>query len=135
MRVNNARVAATAPALPTTVIAPIAMNAAFTSYAIQIWEGLGFAVQLVITGTPTGTFKLQASCDPCPQGSLSAPLTAFTPTNWTDILNSSQAVSAAGSITWNADGQYYNFLRIVYTDGSGGTSTATFTGRVNIKGY
>lgn len=91
----------------------------------------GYSIQAVWTGTPTGTFKLQASCDPCNPYEPNQ----YVPINWTDIANSSAAVSAAGNFTWNIFWASYNWVRMVYTDGSGGTSTAVLTSVLfNAKG-
>lgn len=110
------------------------MNTTLESLAMQLQNSMFYCIQVVFTGTPTGTFKLQASAD------NSATMTAagqvpYSPTNWTDVLNSSQAVSSAGTIMWNVEWASYNFVRIVYTDGSGGTSTAVITvATMNVKG-
>jgi|WetSurMetagenome_2_1015567.scaffolds.fasta_scaffold566499_1 hypothetical protein len=130
MKVYNIPISATLGGATT-----VATNANFNSYAYQVWDTFGYSIQVVVTGTPTGTFKLQCSADPVPQGPNSTPFTGVVPTNWTDVGNSSQAVSAAGSVVWNVSDAMYNWVRVVYTDGSGGTSTATFTGRFNAKGY
>jgi hypothetical protein len=107
------------------------MNTTITSDAFQMYQMFGFSIQVTFTGTPTGTFKLQASSDPVTQVSLN---TVSPPTHWTDVANSSQAVSAAGSVMWNVSDVMYNWVRVVYTDGSGGASTAvisnlTFNGK------
>lgn len=113
----------------------IPMNANFASFALQCYDTFGYSIQAEWTGTPTGTFKLQCSDDPVPQGPLSTPLTGAAPTNWTDVADSSQAVSAAGNYTWNVSNVQYTWVRLVYTDGSSGMSTATFRARFNSKGY
>lgn len=100
------------------------MNTTLNSQAMQLLNMFGFNIQIVFTGTPTGTFKLQASSDPIYKG---APGHQFTPTNWTDVVNSSQAVTAAGNISWNYSGSYFNYVRVVYTDTSSGSSTAIIT--------
>lgn len=130
MRVYNAKIATTAG-----VTTAIPTNATISLAANQLYDVFGFCIQAVITGTPTGSFKLQASADPCSQGSLSTPLTGQAPTNWTDISNSSQSVSAAGTVIFNVSDVHYNWVRVVYTDTSGGASTATFTARINVKAY
>lgn len=110
------------------------MNKNITSKAMQLQNGMFYNIQIVYTGTPTGTFKLQASSD------NSATMTAagqfpYTPVNWTDVLNSSQAVVNAGSTMWNVEWASYNFIRVVYTDGSSGASTAVITvSTMNVKG-
>lgn len=107
------------------------MNTTINSSAMQLKDMYGYAIQVVFTGTPTGTFKLQASCDPVTKadqifGSNGA--VVYTPTNWTDIVDSPDEVVAAGSVMWSATGiTGYNYVRVVYTDTSGGASTATIT--------
>lgn len=114
----------------TPIIEAAVMDENLTSAAYNVQQLYGVAIQAVWTGTPAGTFKLQASADPA---------TAYiesqnTPTNWTDIANSSYAVSGAGSYMWNVFDIMYNYIRVVYTDGSSGTSTAVLTVVINAKG-
>lgn len=82
----------------------------------------GYAIQAVFSGSsPTGTFKLQASCDhPKPD------TTSQAPTNWTDVSGSSQAVSANGNVLWDVSLPGYSWVRVVYTRSSG-------TGSCNIR--
>jgi hypothetical protein len=89
---------------------------------MQLQFMYGYSIQVVFTGTPTGTFKLQASCDSC----LIADFPNF-PTNWQDITDSPFTVSSAGDYVWNVFDVMYNWVRVVYTDASGGTSTAVIT--------
>ena len=106
------------------------LNANINGPAMQLENSYGYSIQLVITGTPTGTFKLQGSCDPVPAPSQmfgANGVVTYTPTNWTDIANTSDAVSAAGSLLYNLEGTFYNYVRVVYTDGSSGSSTAVLT--------
>lgn len=119
---------------PNMIPVSTVMNATINGKAMQLQNQLFYCIQLVWTGTPTGTFKLQGSCD------ASTTMTAagrfpYTPTNWTDIPTVTQAVSAAGSILWNESFAGYNFVRVVYTDGSSGNSTAIVTvSTLNAKG-
>lgn len=99
------------------------MNTTLTSSPLQLLNMFGYAIQVEFSGTPTGTFKLQASCD---QSNPGVP-NQTTPLDWTDIAGSSATVAASGDITWNATETMYNWVRLVYTDTSGGTSTATIT--------
>ncbi len=92
-----------------------------------------YAMAVIITGTPTGSVKLQASNDPetndtSSNGSLPVP------TNWTDIANSSFNVTTSGETMWNVNAVGYNYVRVVYTDGSSGVSTATMKVIFNGKG-
>ena len=106
------------------------LNTTFTSSPQQTYQMQGYSIQAVFTGTPTGTFKLQASSDPFLNTS------AFqNPVNWSDIPYSFYTVSAAGNFTWNVFEVQYNFVRLVYTDASGGTSDAILTSAIlNAKG-
>ena len=120
MRSNNA-----------VLVTNAVMNTTITSPAVQLDQIIGYAIQAVYTGTPTGTFKLQASNDPV---KLAYDVNPQTPTNWTDIANSSYSVSSAGIYTWNVTDVFYTFVRLVYTDGSSGTSTAVLNANINFKG-
>lgn len=122
MRVYN-----TPLTLNTTV-----MNTTITSNGFSLYQIFGYSIQVVFTGTPTGTFKLQASSDPVPQADPLYPV----PIHWTDITDSPYSVTAAGDYMWNVSDVQYNYVRLVYTDTSGGTSTAVITSaRINAKGF
>lgn len=98
------------------------MNATINSLPMNLANMIGYTIQIFFTGTPTGSFKLQASADEAPLiGS------GFNPTNWTDVVATTFTISAAGNVEWNVYDIYYNFVRVVYTDTSGGTSTAIIT--------
>jgi hypothetical protein len=114
------------------------MNATLMSVALQLEMMYGYAIQIFFTGTPTGSFKLQSSCDPVTKQNLTVGangIISYSATNWTDIANSTFTVAAAGNVEWNyglLDGG--NYVRVVYTDTSGGTSaaviaSATFNGK------
>ena len=111
------------------MLTSVLMNTNITSDPVDIPDIYGYAIQAVYTGTPTGTLKLQASADPFKYSG-----TPQAPTNWTDIANSSVDITAAGNYMWNVTGSFYNYVRVVYTDTSGGTSTAHLTVTANIKG-
>lgn len=91
-----------------------------------------YCMTAIVTGTPTGTIKLQASNDP--ETNDTQPLTNAPPTHWVDIANSSFNLTSAGSTMWNVSQVAYNYVRVVYIDTSGGTSTATAMVIVNGKG-
>ena len=110
------------------------MNTTITSPACQLYNIYGYAIQIVWTGTPTGTLKLQVSSDPVPQGPPNV-IPPFEPTHWSDLTDSPFAITAAGDYMWNVYDVMYNWVRLVYTDASGGTSTASITSLViNCKG-
>jgi len=109
------------------------MNTTLHSAATETAKIFGFAIQAVYTGTPTGTLFLEGSADP--SGDFASPTNATNvPTNWSTIANSAQAVTAAGNFLWNVADVEYNWVRLSYTDTSGGTSTALLTARINAKG-
>lgn len=115
---------------PNIIPASTVMNATLNSSALQLENMFGYAIQIVFTGTPTGSFKLQSSCDPVTAagqkfGANGA--VTFSPTNWTDIADSTFTVSAAGNVEWNVTDVMYNYVRVVYTDTSSGASTAIIT--------
>jgi hypothetical protein len=107
------------------------MNTTINSIALQLENMFGFAIQVVFTGTPTGNFKLQASADPVTQANQvfgANGKVTYTPTNWTDVANSTFTVSAAGNVMWDfSELAGFNYVRVVYTDTSSGTSTAVIT--------
>lgn len=109
---------------PNIIPVGTVMNTTINSSAMQLLNMFGYNIQIVFTGTPTGNFKLQASADPIYKG---APGIQATPVNWTDVLNSTQSVSAAGNLMWNVSEVMYNYVRVVYTDTSSGSSTAIIT--------
>jgi hypothetical protein len=113
--------------VPNIIPAGTVMNATINSSSIPLYQMYGYSIQVVFTGTPTGSFKLQGSDDPVPQAGSPSITAAPVPTNWSDIANSSQSVSAAGNFMWNVYDVIYNYARLVYTDSSGGTSTAIIT--------
>lgn len=106
------------------------LNTNVVSAAIPLKSIFMFSIGAVVTGTPTGVLKLQVSNDP--ETNDSVPLPA--PTNWYDLANSSNTLSAAGNTFYNVADVAYNYVRIVYTDGSGGSSTAHMSAIINAKG-
>lgn len=110
---------------PITNFVNGSMGASITSPEISVYQTYGWSAQFVFTGSPVGTLKVQVSDDPYQsEGNV-------TPTNWTDLADSSQSISAAGDITYNVNLAFYNWIRFVYTRGSG---TGTINGRMNSKG-
>jgi hypothetical protein len=109
------------------------MNATIESDAIPIVNSFGYFVQAVYTGTPAGTLKLQGSGD---KFDYASPVQPPVPANWDDIKGSEFTIDSAGVCSWNAgQGVYYNYVRLVYSDASGGSSTAILNVVFNAKGY
>lgn len=103
------------------------LNADFNSVPQQLNQMFGYSIQGVITGTPTGTISLQMSDDPN-SGNIN-------PVNWTTITGTSQSVAAAGTFAYNVSDVEYTWVRLVYVDGSSGSSTAVLNATVNTKGF
>lgn len=96
------------------------MGANFNSDPVKLKNYKGYSLQLVATGTPNGSYKLQASNDP-DINNIS---------NWADITNSTQPITTSGITFYNVTDAYYMFVRLVYTRSSG---TGTVTARVLLK--
>lgn len=103
------------------------LNTNITSLPVNLVSTYSYAIQVVWTGTPTGSFELQASCDPAAAAQGYPSGAVYNPVNWTTIQASNIVVTAAGTWMWNGQDQAYNWVRIAYTDTSGGTSTAALT--------
>lgn len=111
-----------------------ALNVSVNGPAVPLKTIFMYSIAANVTGTPTGTIKLQASNDPETNDTMPLGTPQPTPTNWTDISGSSFSLSASGNTMWNVHDVAYNYVRVVYTDSSGGTSTATMNVIVNAKG-
>lgn len=101
-----------------------------------IWLGhiANYAIQLVFTGTPVGSFKLQASNDVGQINSEGATTQVAGVTQWTDITDSALSVTAAGDIMWTVENAGYTWVRVVWT-ATGGSSSPTLTSaRCYVKG-
>lgn len=103
-----------------------------------IWvnQSVVAAIQLIFTGTPDGTFKLQGSCD---KGNINAQARTSTSqqlgvTNWTDIASSTVTVSAAGDVMYNIEEMGYQWVRIVWTASSAGSTPVLTVAQAIIKG-
>jgi hypothetical protein len=113
---------------PNIIPVGTVLNTTVNSLPMQLQNTLGYAIQVFFTGTPTGTFKLQSSCDnPANVTATFGKAVQFLPTNWTDIANSTFTVVAAGNCEWNTTWDMGAWVQVVYTDNSGGTSTAIIT--------
>lgn len=104
------------------------MNANFSSTAQELYQMYGFSITATVTGTPTGVIHLECSNDPF------STTPGYAPTTWVTIDDSDFTLSAAGSTVWNFTGAMFNYVRVVYVDGSSGASTAVLSARINAKG-
>jgi hypothetical protein len=106
------------------------MGSSFELRAVYLGHICNYSIQLVFTGTPGGTFKLQCSNDPgLPNASFDEDRGV---TNWTDITGTAVVISAAGDLTWNVENAGYPWVRVVYTFSSGSGSLTS--ARANVKG-
>ncbi len=98
-----------------------------------IWLGhiAYYSIQLVFTGTPDGSFKLQVSND---IGSNDLSIASATVTNWTDLAGSSTVVSASGDLMFNANNAGYRWVRLVWTNSASGSPSTITSARFNVKG-
>lgn len=106
MRILNENLLNAAPNTLTSTSAPLLVQNMF-----------GYCMQAVFTGTPTGTFKLQASNDP---GQFPT-----SPTNWADVASSSVSITTGGVTIANVTDVFYNWARVVYTSTATGVQTIT----------
>jgi len=99
-----------------------------------VWLGhiAQYAVQLAFTGSPNGSFKLQASNDKGRINSATNVVQVSDLAVWTDITGSTALVTAAGDIMWDAENIGYNWVRIIWTATSGSGSLTS--ARVYVKG-
>ncbi|HXB11754.1 MAG TPA: hypothetical protein VNZ45_07195 [Bacteroidia bacterium] len=110
------------------------MNTSGFSPAVQLKSILYYSVAAIVSGTPDGTIYLQASNDPETNDTMPNNDPQPPPTNWVTITNSPFVLTSSGETMWNVRDIAYNYVRVGYTDASGGTSTATMTIIVNCKG-
>lgn len=103
-----------------------------TSEPIYLGHIAQYNIQLVFTGTPDGSFKLQVSND---QGRPSAAKEEdrdFKIVNWTDMTSSVQAITEAGNHSYEVADAGHLWVRLVWT-ASASTGTLT-SARFNVKG-
>lgn len=88
-----------------------------TSPPIDKGDLKDYAVQIVFTGTPSGTVKIQASIDNV---------------SWADVSGTSTTVTtgAPSPIVINLNGQSYRFARVVWTNSAG---TGTIGAKYNLS--
>ena len=111
---------------------PASLGADYASSPIYLAYVGDYAIQLVFTGSPVGTFKLQASNDAATEIEGNSILSVNPLANWTDITGSDQAIAAAGNHMWNVSDTGYSFVRVVYTRTSGSGSLTS--ARLYLKG-
>lgn len=102
------------------------------SIAIPLEQIYGFSITAYWTGSAVGTFKLQCSNDDFAKDVEVSNGGPYVVTNWSDINGSSAPTGGAtGNFTWNFNGSFFKFVRLVYTNAS---STGTLNAVMNVKG-
>lgn len=111
---------------------PVSLATSTVLPPVYVGEAYNYSIQLVFTGTPGGSFSLQASND---TGSIDAThpdVSTHGVMNWTDVQDSPVTVAAAGDLMYDVRIAGYNYVRVIYTRTSG-TGTITVA-RAYVKG-
>lgn len=107
------------------VLVNSSLGADVVSVGMLLEDTRTFAIQAVWSGTPTGTLRLQASCDRGTEGNVDNVV------NWSNIASTDVALAgAAGGQLWNIDGAGYRWVRVQYVRTSG---TGTLNARISVK--
>lgn len=107
-------------------------QASITSEGIWLGHVSDFSIQIVFTGAPVGSFKLQASNDEGREDQGNGGWNDDGVNNWSDVSSTTIAISAAGDFIFNYANSGFRWFRVVYTRASG-TGTITVA-RYNTKG-
>lgn len=86
------------------------------------------------SGSVAGTFQMQGSNDQ----SIGIPANQFTPTNWSTITSASvvaSSTSTARTFMILPIETSYEYMRVTFTDNSGGTANGLVNGRVKGIGF
>lgn len=107
------------------------MQSDIVSDPIWLAHIVNFSIQIVFTGTPNGSFKIQGSND---AGSATNNVSNADVTNWSDVGSTTVNVTAAGSHIYNIENSGYKWARLVWTDSSSGSPSTITSARYNVKG-
>lgn len=108
------------------------LSASRQSEPIYLGHIVNFSVQVVFSGTPNGTFKLQVSNDMGEIDAQTRLVQGRGVQHWTDVADSSFSVTTAGDVFWTVQNIGYRWARVVYTAASG--SGTIESARANGKG-
>lgn len=93
--------------------------------AIPAQDLWAVSVQVVATGSASGTAKIQVSNDNPVTG------TGMVPTNWTDLPSATVDVSGAGAVLIPKTEVCYQWLRVVYAN----SGTGTIAANMKVSGF
>ena len=117
---------------PVHFVTAQSMTSTFHSSPVHIMLGDNVGLQFQWTGTPTGTFTIEASMDY--QENPSAPGDVTNTGNWTTITVSpsiTQPTGSTGLVLCNLNQLPFPWIRLTYTAGS---STGTLDAWIGYKG-
>ena len=101
-------------------------NSTISSKAVDIQQVVKMSYQVVVgTGTINGSLQAQVSNDDTLQGDRNVAV----PVNWSN-LGTATSLSTAGVTLVTQQDMCYRYLRFVFTDSSGGTSTGNVSVQV-----
>lgn len=103
------------------------LSSNWTSPAMPLEHAIMLSLQLEFSGSPSGTFYLEASAEP-----FDLRKAGKVPTVWTLVEGSSQNVAEAGDHTWLIDTTGFAWIRVQWT--SGGSAGSLDFAKVNAKG-
>lgn len=112
---------------------PIDLSASTTLVPIYLGNIYTYSIQLIFTGTPTGTFKLQCSNDEGHPKAPEKPYQYATVVNWVDITGGSQMIASDGIHTYNVETTGYLWVRVAWIAIPGSVGILT-DARITIKG-
>lgn len=101
---------------------PIVLDQNRQTQALWLGHAMMYSIQIEVSGTPTGSLKLQISNDLGQANAASADQQDEGVVTWTDLPSSTQAVSAAGTFFWTVADAAHPWVRLVYTHSSGSGS-------------
>lgn len=99
-------------------------NTSISTAAVDLNQIFRISGHIVATATINGEIKFQVSNDFCPFGNIAA---NFIPTNWSDLGYVMPVMAAGSTQRLSTQEVSYRWLRVVWTDLSGGTSTGTIS--------
>jgi len=105
---------------------PVALTTSWQSEPIWLEHIICWSLQLIFTGSPSGTFVIQVSNDPLSYEDVKNG--AKTIGNWSDYTGSTSIITAAGDLFFNIKDAGYKWARVkyVFTAGTGSLTVATF---------